>query len=118
MSENNIEVTETVEMIENKEDGEQKFTYPVLVTGIKWNPDTCRTYRVKHDSEVELPEQFTLDIPEGLYNKAVKAEKKAKSETEFKDIIETHVYDFLTHKFNHEVYSCSIWLPLKDEDQV
>lgn len=90
-------------------------SYQVIISGITWNPNSIRSYHNKRDYEGELPTQFTLDLPENKLNEALKAEKKD-GEQGFKDVIETFCYDFLTRKFCHEVYSCSIWLPLEDND--
>lgn len=81
-------------------------TYQVFISSITWKKDTTGNYRVKFNKPDELPTQFTLDIP---MNVVVQAEKKR---DEFNDVIETFVYNFLTHKFGHEVYHCQIFLPL------
>jgi len=83
----------------------QSNGYQILITGITWNKNSVRAYSSKKDND-ELPSQFTLDLPENVLNQA------NKQSNDFNDIIETFVYNFLTKKFNHEVYSCSIWLPL------
>lgn len=95
---------------------EKTDNYQVLITNIKWNPNSILSYRSKKDSIAELPEQFSLDIPEGKIKQAIKMQKKENNIIAFKDIIETYCYDFLTHKFCHEVYSCSIWLPFNEEN--
>jgi len=79
--------------------------YQSLITGITWNENSTRAYASKKDN-IELPTQFTLDLPENVLNQA------NKKDNDFNDVIESFVYNFLTRKFNHEVYSCSIWLPL------
>ena len=84
----------------------QDDKYQIIITGISWKADSIRQYMSKKDNE-ELPTQFTLDLPENVLNQANKPENV------FKDVIETFVYNFLTRKFGHEVYSCSIWLPLE-----
>lgn len=86
--------------------------YQVLISGITWNQNATQYYRPKREKNVELPEQFTLDIPEGKLQQAINVRNKTGLEKEFNDVIETFVYDFLTHKFGHEAYSCSIWLPV------
>ena len=89
--------------------------YQILISDIKWNSKSTRSYVVKSDSDVDLPEQFTISLPENKFRQAKKQQKK--SETEFRNVIESYVYDFLTHKFNHEVYSCSIFLPLLEDEK-
>lgn len=80
----------------------------VLITGITWNKNSLSSYHTKKDDEdVELPTQFTLNIPDNVLKQA------GKPRNNYYDVIESFVYNFLTHKFNHEVYSCSIWLPME-----
>lgn len=83
-------------------------TFQVFITGISWKEDVINSYRIKYNKteEEDLPNQFTLDIP---MNVVVQAQKKM---DEFDDAIETFVYNFLTHKFGHEVYHCQIFLPI------
>ena len=101
MIENNTEVV-------NETEG-----YQILITGITWNKNVTKSYRDKSDiKNDELPEQFTLDLPENVLNQA------NKKNNIFNDVIESFVYNFLTHKFNHEVYHCQIWLPLLDNKTV
>ena len=88
------------------DDNTQNDKYQIIITGISWKENSTRSYVSKKDNE-ELPTQFTLDLPENVLAQA------NKKENNFKDIIETFVYNFLTRKFSHEVYSCSIWLPLE-----
>lgn len=83
--------------------------YQILITGISWNKESTKSYRTKSDVKVEdLPDQFTLDLPENIMNQA------KKKNNVFNDVVESFVYNFLTHKFGHEVYHCQIWLPLED----
>ena len=84
----------------------QQENYQILITGITWNKKSMRAYASKKDN-YELPTQFVLDLPENVLNQA------SKKENNFNDVVESFVYNFLSHKFNHEVYSCSIWLPLE-----
>ena len=79
--------------------------YQVLITNIVWNKDTTGQYHIKYDKYDKLPKQFTLDLPESVFNQAKK--------NVFKDVIESFVYNFLTRKYNHEVNNCQIWLPLE-----
>jgi len=82
------------------------------VTGIKWDKKPAKLYHVAREYDFkDLPEQFALDLPENILNQA------NKKQNSFNDVIETFVYNFLTHKFNHEVNCCSIWLPLEDKDE-
>lgn len=71
-----------------------------------WNPESVRNYRSKYDSKRELPSQMSFDIPDGILDQA-----KKKSGKEFNDVIETYIYNALTHKFGHELNSAQIWLP-------
>lgn len=88
--------------------------YQILITNISWNPsESSQSYQgqhKKHEQE-DLPAQFTLNVPENVLNQA------NKKKNVFEDVIESYVYNFLTHKFKHEVYFCQIWLPLADEVQ-
>lgn len=76
----------------------------ILITNITWNKKAIHSHSGK---EEELPEQFTLDLPENVVNQA------NKKGNDYNDVVESFVYNFLTRKFDHEVYSCSIWLPLE-----
>ena len=78
--------------------------FHVIITGISWNKNAINAYRSKKNDS-ELPDQFDLELPENVLNQA------SKPKNNFNDIVETYVYNFLTRKFGHEVYSCSIWLP-------
>lgn len=80
--------------------------YQILITDIKWNPTAAASYASKKADKQELPEQFSLDLPENVLNQA------NKKNNVFNDVIESFIYNFLTRKFNHEVYHCQIWLPL------
>jgi len=86
---------------------EEIFDDQVFITGITWNKNhgTYNSRKVVYTDD--LPVQFTLNIPENVLKQA----KSAKNN--YYDIIETFVYNFLTHKFGYEVSSCSIWLPLE-----
>ena len=86
-------------------------TYQVLITNITWNKDTIKHFKTKHDED-ELPTQFALDIPATVIKQA------NKKGNVFNDIIETFVYNFLARKFNHEAYSCQVWLPLEYQVQL
>lgn len=85
--------------------------FQILITGISWNKHTTKALSAKAyiSKDEELPEQFTLDVPENVLNQAKKVNN------EFNDIIETFVYNFLTRKFGHEVQHCQIWLPLEEQ---
>lgn len=96
---------------EKNTDGESLLAnrgYQVMITGIKWDSKTIGQYYVKKDKTVELPAQFTLDLPENVLNQANKKKE------EFNDVVETFIYNFLTRKYGHEVNNCQIWLPLDD----
>ena len=95
------ELTEDASLQEN-------HGYQVMITGIKWDSKTIGQYYVKHDKAAELPQQFTLDLPE---NVLAQAKKKM---NEFNDVVESFIYNFLTRKFGHEVNRCQVWLPLED----
>lgn len=83
--------------------------YQVLITGIFWSNRTTSQYRNKKDQDVELPTQFTLDLPENILNRA------NKKQNDFNDVIEEFCYNFLTRKFGREVNRCQIWLPLEEK---
>lgn len=90
-------------------------SFQVLITGIKWNTESGkRSYGRKHTNaepeDGELPEQFSLNIPDNVLNSA----KKGKNS--LNDAIETFVYNWLTHEFSYEVTSCSIWLPMEEDE--
>lgn len=76
----------------------------ILITNITWNKNAIHS----HSSKEELPTQFAIDLPENVINQA------NKKGNDYNDIIESFTYNFLTRKFDHEVYSCSIWLPLEN----
>ena len=79
----------------------------VTVTGITWNMAKPREqfHSYRDTSPADLPESFTFDLPEDVYRRV----KNAESQDVANDILETYAYNFLTKKFNHEVYSCSAW---------
>lgn len=84
--------------------------YSILVCNITWNPNELHApyHGKKHyqdEATTELPTQFTLELPDSVRNQALKKKNN------FNDVIESFVYNFLTHKFNHEVYHCQIYLP-------
>lgn len=87
--------------------------YQVLISDITWNPNSSRPYYSKHDDAEKLPTQFAYDVPDGFLKNLLK-KCPSSDDIAFKDAIETHCYDFLTRRFGHEVYSCSIWLPLEN----
>lgn len=88
------------------QDNEQSAPYQVLVTEITWNKKQIKGYQ-KPQAYDQLPSQFNVDLP-----KQLSAQEKRPS---FKDNVESFVYNLLTRKFGHEVYSCQIWLPLEEE---
>ena len=101
-------------MTEYEEEEVQDQGYQVLVTGITWNPKKVQAHPYKgvivRDYDIDqLPGQFAIDLPENVLNQA------ARNVGSFEDVIETFVYNFLTHKYGHEVYSCSVWLPLVED---
>lgn len=106
---NNVYSNSNPELEDKKPEG-----YQVLISDITWNPKSNRPYYSKRDDDQELPTQFAYDIPEGFLKSLVKKHPAAAESIGFKDAIETHCYDFLTRRFGHEVYSCSIWLPLEN----
>lgn len=84
-------------------DIDYKESYQVIVCNIHWDISTASRRTVIS----ELPEQIALDIPENVMNQA------SKPENDFNDVIEQFAYNLLTRKFNCEVGSCQVWLPLK-----
>ena len=84
-------------------DIDYKESYQVIVCNIHWDISTASRRTVIS----ELPEQIALDIPENVMNQA------SKPENDFNDVIEQFAYNLLTRKFNCEVCSCQVWLPLK-----
>ena len=83
-------------------DIDYKESYQVIVCNIHWDISTASRRTVVS----ELPEQIALDIPENVMNQA------SKPENDFNDVIEQFAYNLLTRKFNCEVCSCQVWLPL------
>lgn len=81
-------------------------SYQIFISDISWKKDTVGSYRVKFDKADELPRQFTLDVPANVLTQA------EKPESVFNDVIESFAYNFLTHKFGHEVQHCQVFLPL------
>lgn len=88
-------------------DNEQSEPYQVLVTEITWNENNIKGYQKQ--TYDPLPSQFNIDLP-----KQLAAQEKLQS---FKDNVEAFVYNLLTRKFGHEVYSCQIWLPLEEKEK-
>ena len=80
-------------------------SYQVIVTNIKWD-EKARSIVAKKTDITELPEQMSLDIPNGVLNEI----KKKRSEES--NIIEQFVYNLLYKKYGREVNHCQIWLPL------
>lgn len=78
----------------------------VIATGIIWNKKPREQYHSYRDTAFDdLPDSFTFDLPEDVYDRV----KRAKSQDAANDILETFTYNFLTKKFNHEVFSCTPW---------
>ena len=73
---------------------------------MSWRQDPVRAFRSKYDAKRDLPKQMAFDVPENVL-------ANAKS-SEFNDTIESYVYNALTRKFGHELYSAQIWLPPED----
>ena len=94
-----------VDMNKNPEELEG---YQVIVTNITWSKDTVGKFRSKKDFTDRLPDQMSFNLPDSL------AKKDGKEG--FKDEVETFTYNFLTKRFNHEVYSCQIWLPCEEQN--
>ena len=83
--------------------------YQVLVTQITWNKDTIKGFNKKAPVD-QLPDQCTVDLPKQLASQV--------KQSNFKDNVETFIYNMLTRRYGHEVYSCQIWLPLEEETKV
>lgn len=83
--------------------------YQVLVTQITWNKDTIKGFNKKVPVD-QLPDQCTVDLPKQLASQV--------KQLNFKDNVETFIYNMLTRRYGHEVYSCQIWLPLEEETKV
>lgn len=78
----------------------------VIATGIIWNKTPKGQFHSYRDTlPDDLPDSFTFDLPEDVYDRV----KSATSQDAANDILETFTYNFLTKKFNHEVFSCSAW---------
>lgn len=78
----------------------------VIATGIIWNKAPKGQFHSYRDTlPDDLPDSFTFDLPEDVYGRV----KSATSQDAANDILETFTYNFLTKKFNHEVFSCSAW---------
>ena len=82
--------------------------YQVIVTQITWNKNQIRGFNKKSHVD-QLPDTFNVDLP-----KQLAAQEK---QSNFKDSVESFVYNMLTRKFGHEVYSCQIWLPLEEVEE-
>ena len=87
----------------NIEDIPNSDSYQVLVCNIHWNIATAS----RKTAVNELPMQLALDVPENVLNQA------RKKNNDFNDVIEQFAYNLLTRKFNCEVCSCQVWLPLE-----
>lgn len=83
--------------------------YQVLVTQITWNKNTIKGFSKKSPVD-QLPDQCSVDLPKQLANQ--------EKQPNFKDNVETFIYNMLTRRYGHEVYSCQIWLPLEEETKV
>lgn len=88
---------------------QEENRYQVYVNDISWNPEQIQTYQARasrnaHDYK-SLPASLTFDVPATV---VAQAEKNSKNTLE--DIIEQFIYNSLTRKFMHEVYSCQIWI--------
>ena len=79
--------------------------YQLIIANIKWNKDTVKQYRSKKDFYDKLPEQLTVILPEQLAQK--------ENQSDFNDIVESWVYNFLAKRFNHIAHRCQIFLPFK-----
>jgi hypothetical protein len=85
--------------------------YQIMITGISWNKyETVGKYRSKKDFSDKLPEQLVLVLPENLVAK--------ESSSNFYDLVETWVYNFLMKRYNYIANRCQIWLPLLDNKTV
>lgn len=87
----------------NIEDTSYAEPYQILVCNIHWDVTTASRRTVI----AELPVQLALDVPESTLNQA------KKKGNDFNDIIEQFAYNILSRKFNCEVCSCQVWLPLE-----
>ena len=58
---------EQINVSELKNDQDQSNKYQVLITDVKWNKDTIKSYKTKKDNE-SLPDSFTLDLPVNVLN--------------------------------------------------
>ena len=87
----------------NIEDTSYAESYQILVCNIHWDVTTASRRTVI----AELPVQLALDVPESTLNQA------KKKGNDFNDIIEQFAYNILSRKFNCEVCSCQVWLPLE-----
>ena len=83
--------------------------YQVLVTQITWNKNTIKGFNKKSPVD-QLPDQCSIDLPKQLASQ--------ENTPNFKDNVETFIYNLLTRRHGHEVYSCQIWLPPKIEQKV
>jgi hypothetical protein len=87
----------------NIEDTSYAEPYQILVCNIHWDVTTASRRTII----AELPVQLALDVPESTLNQA------KKKGNDFNDIIEQFAYNILSRKFNCEVCSCQVWLPLE-----
>lgn len=96
----------TQKMQQQIEEEQQHIGYQVLVCNIAWS--SKRNSRTKNSNE-ELPNQLSLDIPTAVLSQA------KKSKNEFNDIIEQFIYNLLHRKFGRIANRCQIWLPLEED---
>ncbi len=94
-------------MTQDKEVIQPSQGYQLFVTSITWNKTPIKHFQKKGNEE--LPEQASIDLPQQIAD-------QEKSQ-DFKDTVESFVYNLLTRKYGHEVYSCQIWLPLEEEQK-
>ena len=85
------------------EEIKQLEPYQILVCNIHWDISTAS----RKTAVSELPAQLALDIPENVLNQA------KKKDNDFNDVIEQFAYNLLSRKFNCEVCSCQVWLPIE-----
>lgn len=89
------------------DDFQHQEKFQVYINDISWNPKQISSYQGKKDQKSyygSLPNQMSFDVPENVIEQATKNPKN-----EY-DIVETFIYNALTRKFGHEVYSCQIWI--------
>ena len=77
----------------------------LIITNLKWNK--IQTYSFGFNKDIkhsDLPETTMIEIPNNFA--AINA-----PEEQFKDAIESFVYNLLSKKYGYEVNNCQIWLP-------